>query len=392
MSENLRYFEAPGRCIAVALPFELEQFLRDWSRVQAGMVRQVPPIFTRDEWAYLAAFLDAGNLLSVFEKSFGKQLGAPPPVLSALLRPRGPVAVWLPNNVSLLGPLTLVMMSLTGNPLRLKGGSQAEDLAGAFLEFARRNAPTGPLQAYLNEQVRHAIFERDDPQHREMAGEAQVRIVFGSDEAAAAIHNLPHPLESVGFAFVDRRSEAWIEQDAATDNALADLLKVFAVYGQAGCTSPRRVVLLGGAAQSAVALRDRLADLWPRLVKRQPAMHVASANVMARQWAAATGWDAILTPGHGAVLAAGGLGLPEFQALMGLMVVAGTAEEARASLPPNIQTLGYALKNPGEPRWLELLARSKVKRMVPIGRMHHFGPVWDGQPFWRQAFEEVEMK
>jgi len=28
---------------------------------------------------------------------------------------------------------------------------------------------------------------------------------------------------------------------------------------------------------------------------------------------------------------------------------------------------------------------------VPIGNMHHFGPVWDGYGFWRQLFEEIEI-
>jgi len=46
----------------------------------------------------------------------------------------------------------------------------------------------------------------------------------------------------------------------------------------------------------------------------------------------------------------------------------------------------------GAERWLRLLARSHVKRFVPIAHMHHFGPLWDGQPNWTQAFELVQVE
>jgi hypothetical protein len=392
MFKHLHFFETPQAATVVALPFPLEQFLQDWSQLRSRMAREMAPAFARDEWAYLMTFLERDNLLRAFEQSFGKPVAAASVPVAAMVRPRGPVAIWLPNNVSLLGPLTMVLTSLTGNPLRLKGGSGSEDLAGTFLDFARRHTPPGALRSYLLEQVRHEVFEREDPRNREMAATAMMRIVFGSDAAAEATHGLPHPLESLAFSFVDRRSEAWLEKAALSETVLRDLLKVFAIYGQAGCTSPRRVVLLGGSLQEAVSLRDRLADLWPQVIKRPPAAHVASSNIMARQWAAALGWDARLTAQHGAVLAVGSPGVPEFAATMGLIIVPATAEEALASLPPNIQTLGYSLTAPTDQHWLRILAQTRAKRLVPIAAMHHFGPVWDGQAFWRQAFEEIEIQ
>jgi hypothetical protein len=190
---------------------------------------------------------------------------------------------------------------------------------------------------------------------------------------------------------VNRRSEAWIEKSALTDTVLQDLLKVSAIYGQAGCTSPRRVVLLDGSQNEVIDLRERLIKLWSQVIKRRPEIHVASANVMARQWAAALGWDAALAPDNAAVFAAGSAELPEFTPTMGLMCVAATHEMATRSLPSNIQTIGHAFSNAQHPQWLHLLARSKVLRLVPIAKMHHFGPVWDGQPFLQQAFEFIPI-
>lgn len=392
MSDEIHFFETPGRATAVALPFRLDDYFHDWAQLRGCMVRQIPTSFSRDEWAYLIAFLDSANLLSIFTQTFGPRVGSPASPVRGMARPRGPVAVWLPNNVSLLGPLALVLLSLTGNPLRLKGGTQSEDLTGAFLAFAIAQLPEGPLRTYFQDQVRYAVFERNDARNKEMAASAQVRIVFGSDLAAEAIHALPHPIESTGFSFVNRRSEAWIGKGALNEGLLRDLIKVFAIYGQAGCTSPQRVVMLGATVEEAISVRDQIIRLWPKTIQGPPAMHVASGNIMARQWAAALGWDAQLTTQHAAVLAAGDFNLAEFVTTMGLMIVAGTVEEAAASLPPNIQTLGYALTAPTEMNWLKLLARTQVKRFVPIAQMHHFGPVWDGQDFWRQTFEHVQIQ
>ena len=308
------------------------------------------------------------------------------------MRPRGVVAVWLPNNVSLLGPLTLILLSLTGNRLRLKGGSRSQDLTGIFLAFARRHLGEGPLRAYLAQQVRLEVFAHGDDRERQMIDQADVRIVFGSEEAATAIHSAAPLLRGTGFSFTDRQSQAWIEEGAATDDILINLIRVFAIYGQAGCTSPRRVILLNGSQAAAEALRSRMIDLWPQAVRFRPPVHVASANIMALQWAAACGWDAATTVNHHAVIGVGDFTLASIDAPMFLPIYPAAPEEAATRLPQNIQTLGYAFLDPSDARWLQLAATTRIKRLVPIARMHHFGPLWDGQRFWSQCFEEIEVQ
>jgi hypothetical protein len=349
--------------------FDVEELLARWRTVQRAMTRERPEAFTRDEWAYLIAFLDERQLRAPFDELRAS---------GRIIVPRGPIAVWLPNNVSLLGPLTLILLSLTGNPIRVKAGSRADDLASAFVAYARNIAD-------VFEGVTVEQFDRTDPRNAAMAAEAKVRIAFGGDEAACAIDALPHPLDSVGFYFADRTSEAWIEKP--DDETLRTLAKVFAIYGTAGCTSPRRVVVLDGDAR---AVRDRLAALWP--TTRDVAMHHASQNAMARQWAAALGWDAITAPRNAAALAAGDASLPLPQSLFLLPIVSASEEEALATLPPNIQTLGHALSPERRDALLPRLAQTAVTRVVPLGAMHHFGHVWDGWEFWRAAFKVIEVQ
>jgi Acyl-CoA reductase (LuxC) len=392
MSEKLHFFATPHRCTAAILPFDLEERWQHWAGLRKKMVRQVPEPFTRDEWAYLAAFLDEANLRKPFLESFGEIVRDGRTRPSSLVRPRGLIGIWLPNNVSLLGPLTLILASFSGAPLRVKTGSNAADLTAAFVDYAVRNLADGALADYLRHQVRIERFDRQDPRNARMAAEAKVRLVFGSDATVNAVHALPHPPDSVAVSFGDHRSEAWVEKEALTEERMTALIRVFAIYGQAGCTSPRRVVVLDGSNEDARALQESLAKLWPKAVRTDVPMHVAAANVMEFQLAVAQGWQAVQVHRNGGVLAAGRIGLPELTGLMTLPVVSAGAAEAIASLPPNIQTIGHCLRDPHDPRWLELIARTPAKRFVPIEAMHHFGPVWDGGNYWRQFFEEVELQ
>lgn len=392
MSDRPHYFRGEtGRC-AVALPFALDAVVEDWDRLRRAMIRELPAAFSRDEWAYLLTFLAPEQLRSPFHQTFGQPETTASSPVRLLARPRGLVSVWLPGNVNLLGPLTLVLVSLTGNAVRMKIGSQGQDLVRPFLQFARARMSDGPLARYLAEQVRVEQFGRDDPRNREMSESASVRIVFGTDEAVRAVDGLPHRQDSVMVGFGNHQSQAWIEPACATDDLLAVLARVFAIYGPAGCTSPRSVVLLGGTTDDVRHVCDRLLGLWPKVLPRDVPAHVASQNVMARQWAAALGWDAVATPRNAAVLAVGEPGLQLAGGPMTLHLVAATVESAIQHLPANIQTIGHAVAAAGDPSWLDILARMSVKRFVPLAQMHYFGPVWDGIGFWRQLFEEVEVR
>ena len=394
-SETLRFFHfrAPAQTTALALPFDLDERIAAWSGLRTSMIRVMPPEFSREEWAYLVTFLDEENLWSPFAQSFGKLCAAgDEPAPYSVLVPRGPVALWLPNNVSLLGPLMLVLASLSGNPLFIKRGSQAADLTGAFLGFALEKLPDGALANYLRQAVVIESFPHDDPRQARMAAEARIRILFGTRQAAAQIDALPHPLDSEGIYFTERHSEAWLEPEAVDDRVLDELIKVFAIYGQAGCTAPKRVVLLGASEREAATICRRLLDRWPTVIRRLPEAHLASENILGRQWAAALGWQAHCTEHNGAVIAYGPPDLTPPSTTRFLPLTWSSQDDACAALPANIQTIGYAFVDPRAERLMRLTASTGLKRLVPLVQMHHFGPVWDGSAFWRRLFEERELR
>ncbi len=391
-SAQLQYFRTPQGATVAALDFDLAERLQHWAELRLSMVRQVPAPFTRDEWAYLTLFLDRPNLEHPFRQSFGEMLHDADGLPAMLVRPRGMIAIWLPNTVSLLGPLTLILASLTGAPLWIKTGSRADDLTAAFVNYAVEHLPKGNLAEYLREHVQIEQFDRNSPRNAEMAAAAKVRVVFGSDSAVAAVHALPHPADSVAISFGDHVSEAWVELAALSDEHLMTLIKVFAIYGRAGCTSPRRVVVLDGTPADAGALRQRLVNLWSKVVRQEVPMHVASGNILHRQLALAQGWQASTAPRQAAVLVSGPSGLPEPTGLMTLAIMAANLDQTVATLPVNIQTVGHCIRHPDDPMWWRGLVATPVKRFVPLAAMHHFGPVWDGANFWRQLFEEVVLR
>ena len=366
MYDHLHYFQAGERHCAVALPFPLAAVVEEWRGLRSSMARQCFEPFTREEWGYLLEYLEPSNLLLPFVQSFGKLVQMPTGDVEHLLRPRGLVAVWLPNNVGILGPLMLVIISLTGNPVKLKVASQGQNLAKAFMDFALPRLSSGSLRMYLEHSVVVERFDHGDSRNLTMAAEASVRLSFGSDESVAVIEALPHPIDSIGFGFRGRQSEAWIEAALVDEAVLRELIQVFSVYGQAGCTSPRRLVVLDGHIADCIRIRDELLRLWPQIVQGEPSMSVASANVAAKQWAMAAGWDAVLAQGNACVLAIGSIELPTVPNVMTLEIVPATVDDTINHLPANIQTIGYMIRNARVSRWLSVLASTKVKRLSLI--------------------------
>ncbi len=387
----LTFFYNNSAAQAVSLDFDLNQRLDEWESLRKVMVLRVPDMFTRDEWAYLITFLQRDQLYSIFTQTFGMPIDVPDSrAIDALFRARQKVSVWLPNNVSLLGPLVLIMISLTGATITLKVGSRSEDICQAFLEYCITHLPGSSLQSYLSSKVCVRQFSRDSTANLELA-RADVRIVFGSDATVKAISALPHLANSVLVAFADHQSEVWAEIAALDDASLVQLIKVFGIYGTMGCTSPRRLRLVDADEDQCKVVANRLAALWPFAQRRDVSMSVASQNVAWRQVLAAKGWCSQLTARNAAVLATGHPGLLETVGAMTLFIIPCRRDDLRRTLPDNIQTVGHVLLEPKSPRWLDILADTAIKRFVPVAMMHHFSPIWDGSNFWRSLFEQVAI-
>jgi len=388
MSEHhVHLVDGPTGVRAVLLPGPLDEGIAQWSGLRSAMIRQLPDGFRREEWAFVIQFLAAANLRAMFERSFGVATDHGHPTV--VHRSRGAVGVWLPGNVSLLGPLVAVLLSLAGAPVRMKAPSAGDDLTSAFRRFALEHLGEGWVRYGLAAMAIDS-FDRTDPRSVEMARESMVRVVFGGDDAVTAIDGLDHPLGSMTVAFADRASEAWVQRGTEVDApVVAALASVRAVYGQAGCTSPRRVVVIDGTEQDAAALSRALGAAWP--VGDEPQMHQATASVASLQLALAAGCSAERLADGRAVLAVGPPDTELAAAADVLLVTAADEPRARGTAPANLQTVGIAAGDRWSPDLVALTASTSVSRVVPVAQMHHFGSLWDGYDLLRCLFEDVEV-
>ena len=388
---KVQFFSSGTRTCAASLDFDLAKRIEEWGSLRSRMAKTVVPGFSRDEWAYMVLTLDADHLWKPILEHFGNPVDGSTAAPTKVFRPKDPVAVWLSNNVSLLGPLMLIYLSLSGSRLRLKTGTRSGDLLNPFLRFVISELPNSDLAKYLETQVQVLNFSREDSRNAELASTAAVRIAFGSSDGVAQIHALPHSVESTEIAFSNRRSVVWMEPGVA-DEHVDSLIKVFNIYGQAGCTSPSRVFLIGGTAKDATDLRNRICQRWTKIVSQRPEAYLASSNFLAFQHARALGWDARLVEENRALIACGPLGLDPFEGHLALPITYATIGEALRELPPNVQTLGHAGTMANAKAWFRSAAGSGIKRFVPLSAMHHFGHTWDGLPYWRMLFDEVSVQ
>ena len=71
-----------------------------------------------------------------------------------------------------------------------------------------------------------------------------------------------------------------------------------------------------------------------------------------------------------------------------LPITFSSINDAFESLPSEIQTIGHSVSDEILNEILMRIENSEIKRLVPVGEMHHFGPIWDGMHFWRGLFME----
>jgi hypothetical protein len=373
------------------LPYNIPSVIEDWTSLRKAMIFSMPEQFTRNEWAYLISFLDLQNLHRIY-RALGEMTDNPEKETKYFIRPKGVISLWLPNNISMLGPLTLIILSMSGNVVRIKTGSKSQDLVTAFIHFVNEHLNDGELKEYLNSKITISSFNRADKRNVEMANESQVRIVFGSDEAAKAIDTLPHPVNSIGIYFTNKQSQIWLDREHIDENTIDNIIKIFEIYGQAGCTSPRKIIIIDGNKADTLELKSRIIRRWPKIILRKQPQHIASSNIMTQQLGAVLGWDTELTENNGAVIAAGNYGLSSLNSFMLLPIMFGSLEEAAQNLPDNIQTIGHNFSKSKIDYLLPYLQNTKTKRLVPISMMHDFGPIWDGYEFFRQLFEITEVE
>ncbi len=123
MSEPILHpFRRGAVTIAVSLPFALDARWDENDVLTSATSRTQPPeAFSRNAWGYLISFLRGSAPRGIFAEVFGAPIDQAD-LPQSLAVPPQQIAVWLPNNVSLHGPLNVALRLDTGAYLVLAAG------------------------------------------------------------------------------------------------------------------------------------------------------------------------------------------------------------------------------------------------------------------------------
>lgn len=303
--------------------------------------------------------------------------------------PRGLVVHWMAGNVPTLGLLSLLTGLLTknANAVKLPHGEPGllprllRELAEVFPGESLNGAELARCAAVLRyERTRRDVAET-------LSGQADVRVVWGSDASVSAIRSLPCRPDAVDVAFPNRTS-CMILGPEALDVARREKVARRAatdicVFEQKACASPHTVLLLTPDREAGRAFCAELARALEHAVRVAPPAapdprEVAAILNLRSQYdmfydawyPSGTRYTVLMDDKEQLGPAIGGRTvfvrcLPDVQRIAEL-------------LPENIQSVGLAVEGEARERLTNLLGARGVHRFPAVGGMTAFDLPWDG--------------
>ena len=121
----------------------------------------------------------------------------------------------------------MILVSITGNKLRIKLGSSGSDLCTPLVEWIKNSLESGPLVNWLENDVSIERFGRESEMNRFLSEWSDVRIVFGSDLGCEEVSKLPCKENSRTYLFSNKVSQIWCSIKEMDENKIKTLIKVF---------------------------------------------------------------------------------------------------------------------------------------------------------------------
>lgn len=311
--------------------------------------------------------------------------------------PRGNVFHLPPANVDTIFVYSWALSALAGNHNVVRISERSAAAADTVL--AALHDTLADADPVVGRTQRMVTYGRDDEVTAALSAWADLRVIWGGDEAVRQIRR--HPLRPSGrdLTFPDRTSWAalsvpgWRDADpAARRAAVTGFANDSYWFDQAACSSPRTVFLVGDNA-AADPVRDEFVALLAEVVDARGWQVDAAMAVQKRVEAyslAATGAAAAV---HFTGSAVTTMALTGVDALPRRWLGAGAFPfVAVASLDELVpvmnrqdQTFSHFGFSAGQLRgFAEALGGRGVDRIVPFGSALTFGSVWDGYDLPRE--------
>lgn len=159
---------------------------------------------------------------------------------------RGLAVHWLAGNVPVSGVYSILAALLTKNvslaKVSAQAGSEVIDLVSSWERIETRHIKGRELTRCIV----LAHLDRDDPAQNDLSLAADVRLIWGSLEAADRIIRLPKSVYAEDVVMGPKNSYSYIDASALNRRlrqAVLDLAIDISVFDQMACSSPRLILL-----------------------------------------------------------------------------------------------------------------------------------------------------
>lgn len=306
------------------------------------------------------------------------------------LLPRGLAIHWLAGNVPTLGFLSMIQGILTKNSNIIKVATSADGLLAALLrELAETFTDEPQSGADLVRSIAVIRFERtDDEVASFLSKEADVRVIWGSDDAVNAIRSLPSDIEVVDVIFPSRTSFVVVGEESLSNKvSLVESIKRIArdisIFEQKACASPHTIILQTNNKEDveffAQELRDGLQDVLKQLPKQRPSEREVSAilnlraqyDILHQAWYPQGTEFTILSDEDiklGPAIGNRTIYIRRF----------GSFEQIAPLITKKVQTVGLLASPREEGKLMNYLSAMGVQRFTTVGTMTQFELPWDG--------------
>jgi hypothetical protein len=185
----------------------------------------------------------------------------------AFVFPRGNVFHVPPANVDTIFVYSWALSALAGNHNVVRISARSATAADTVLEAL--NATLADSDPVIGRTQRMVTYGRDDEITRSLSAWADLRVIWGGDQAVSTIRAFPLKPSGRDLTFPDRTSWAalsttgWERADPAARRAAATGFANDAYwFDQAACSSPRTVFLVGPPSETvATEFLDLLAEV-----------------------------------------------------------------------------------------------------------------------------------
>jgi len=302
------------------------------------------------------------------------------------LLPRGVVCHWVAGNVPLLGVFSWALSAVLGNLNVVRLSASQPDALTPLLSRLGEASDAG--RAFADETLVVRCEREDEEMHSAMSRLADLRIIWGGQEAVEAVRDLPRSWDTEDLILGPRLSLAVVDPSLAGDRALSRLVTDIVYFDQQACSSPQQLYVKGARGEPEFdGFVSRFAQEFERQARAIPrhpldfgeTYQVERDRVRVLfdggsvEHDAGTQWTVAVLP------------RPRFD-IHGVnrfiqVIPFARLGEIHEFIPENAQTVVTLLDPDGTAQFTEEAARRGVCRFPRPGEGNSFELPWDGIPF-----------